>query len=163
MSEHRAQVRWRLAGGDFTGGRYSREHDWAFDGGAAMRASAAPANVRAPYSNPAFVDPEEAYVAAIASCHMLTFLHLASRAGIEVVGYEDDAVGHMTPNERGVPWVSTVVLTPRVTYGAGGAPDAGVEAGLHHRAHEECYIASSVRTAIRVEGAGDAPAAVPSG
>ena len=152
MSDHRAHVRWHLAGGEFTKGQYSREHAWTFDGGVTVPASASPSNVRVPFSNPACVDPEEAYVAAIASCHMLTFLYLASRDGLEVLSYEDEAVGRMTPNERGTPWVSSVVLAPRIVYGAGGAPSAEREAELHHRAHEGCFIANSVRTDIRVRG-----------
>jgi organic hydroperoxide reductase OsmC/OhrA len=108
------------------------------------------------------VDPEEAFVAAISSCHMLVFLLLAASAGIEVRGYEDDAVGHMTPNERGIPWVSTVVLSPRVTYADGRAPDPRREADLHHRAHEQCFVANSVRTEIVVRGVGVHAAAGPS-
>ena len=105
----------------------------------------------APYSNPANVDPEEAFVAAISSCHLLTFLYLASRKGIEVKRYEDSAVGTMTKNERGVPWVSKVVLRPRIEYGAGGPPSPEALAELHHAAHEQCFIANSVKTEIVVE------------
>jgi len=121
-------------------------------------ASPAPSSVPPPYSNPANVDPEEAYVAAIASCHMLTFLYVAYREGFEVVSYEDDAVGTMTKNERGVLWVSSVVLAPRIEYGEERAPSAEQEAHLHHRAHEECYIANSVKTEITVRAAREASA-----
>lgn len=150
MSEHRALVRWEHAGGPFLKSQYSRAHRWSFDGGLTVPASAAPSNVREPYSDPSAVDPEEAFVAAVASCHMLSFLYLAGREGFEVLGYEDDAVGYMTTNERGVKWVSTVDLSPRVAYAEGRAPDAAREADLHHHAHEQCYIANSVRTEIRV-------------
>ena len=153
MSEHRALVQWEHAGGDFVRRQYSRAHRWTFDGGITVPASASPSNVPLPFSDASAVDPEEAYVAAIASCHMLTFLFVAARDGIEVVRYEDDAVGHMTPNEHGVPWVSTVELAPRVTYAPGRAPEPAHEAELHHRAHEQCYIANSVRTEIRIVGA----------
>ena len=153
MSEHKAQIRWRISGGDFLKGRYSREHSWTFDGGVTVPASSAPSSVPAPYSNAANVDPEEAYVAAIASCHMLSFLYIAYREGFEVVSYEDDAVGTMAKNERGVLWVSSAVLTPRVEYGEGRAPSAEQEDHLHHRAHAECYIANSVRTEITVHAA----------
>ncbi len=153
MSEHVATIRWSLSGDDFVKGRYSREHTWEFDGGLTVPASAAPANVRAPFSNPDNVDPEEAFVASISSCHMLVFLYLAARAGVEVLGYTDEAVGRMTPNERGALWVSEVVLSPRIVYGGAAAPTAEVEAELHHRAHEECFIANSVRTRITVRGA----------
>src|SRR5215470_5188497 len=104
MSEHRCTISWKSHGGEFMKGRYSREHTWTFDGGQTVPASASPSVVRVPFSNPACVDPEEAYVASIASCHMLTFLHVARLAGFEIDSYEDEAVGHMTPNERRVPW-----------------------------------------------------------
>ena len=137
-------------GPEFSKGRYSREHTWSFDGGVTVPASSSPSVVRQPYSNPAAVDPEEAFVASIASCHMLTFVYLAGRRGFEVTSYEDDAVGHMTKNERGVPWVSSVVLHPRVVY-AGTAPTPHEEEQLHEESHLECYISQSVKTDIRVE------------
>jgi organic hydroperoxide reductase OsmC/OhrA len=130
-------------------GTYSREHVWAFDGGVTVPASSAPSAVKVPYSNPDNVDPEEAYTAAIASCHMLTFLYVAARQGIAVTSYEDDAVGTVTKNERGVPWVSSVVLHPRIQY-AGDAPSAEMLASLHHKAHDGCFIANSVKTEITV-------------
>ncbi len=148
MSQHTAIVRWSHDGGEFTKGRYSRAHTWMFDGGLTVPASPSPAVVRAPYSDASGVDPEEAFVASIASCHMLTFLYLASRAGFEVLSYEDHAVGTMTKNERRVPWVSEVVLSPRITYRE--APTPAREAELHHRAHEECFISNSVKTNIVV-------------
>ena len=153
MSEHRAVVRWDQSGGPFLKRQYSRAHSWSFDGGIIVAASASPANVPIPFADPAAVDPEEAYVASIASCHMLVFLWLAANEGIEVLRYEDSAVGRMTPNERGLQWVSSVDLAPRVVYAAGSAPGAARESDLHHRAHEQCYIANSVRTEIRVVAA----------
>jgi organic hydroperoxide reductase OsmC/OhrA len=151
MSEHKASITWAFSGGDFLKGRYSREHTWAFDGGVKIPASPSPSVVPAPYSNPAGVDPEEAFVAAIASCHMLTFLYLAGREGIEVTSYEDDAVGVMTKNENRVPWVSSVLLTPRVTYGADKAPSPEQERHLHEAAHHGCFISNSVKTEITVK------------
>lgn len=151
MSNHVAEVRWQLSGGDFRAGKYSREHVWQFDGGVTVPASPSPHVVREPYSNPANVDPEEAFVAAIASCHLLTFLYLASRRGLLVTSYADTALGVMTKNERGVRWVSRVVLRPRVEYGEGSQPSPEVEAELHHEAHEQCFISNSVKTAIVVE------------
>jgi organic hydroperoxide reductase OsmC/OhrA len=153
MSDHKAHISWRFSGGEFLKGRYSREHSWTFDGGVTVPASPSPSNVPAPYSNAANVDPEEAYVAAIASCHMLSFLYVAYRERVEVASYEDDAVGTMTKNERGALWVSRVVLSPRVEYAKGSAPTRGQETQLHHRAHAECYIANSVRTEIIVRAA----------
>jgi organic hydroperoxide reductase OsmC/OhrA len=136
--------------GEFLKGSYSREHTWTFDGGVTVPASPAPTSVKPPYSNAANVDPEEAFVAAISSCHMLTFLWVASRQGLEVTSYEDEAVGRMTKNERGILWVSSVVLRPRVAY-AGTYPTQEKEEELHHQAHEACYIANSVKTAITVD------------
>lgn len=150
MSAHRATVRWVLTGPDFTRGRYSREHTWTFDGGATVAASPAPSVVPAPWSNPAAVDPEEAFVASLASCHMLTFLWLASRAGFTCERYEDEAVGTMTKNERGVPWVSEVTLRPRIVWSGGKEPAPGDLERLHHDAHEQCFIANSVRTVIAI-------------
>jgi organic hydroperoxide reductase OsmC/OhrA len=98
------------------------------------------------------VDPEEAYVAAISSCHMLTFLYVAMRAGFVVESYEDDAVGVMRKNERGAIWVSAVTLSPRIVYGADKRPTAEDVAHLHHSAHEQCFIANSVKTEVRIAG-----------
>src|ERR1044071_6311765 len=110
MSEHKAIISWQRMSPDFLAGKYSREHTWTFDGGVVVPASPSPSVVPAPWSNPANVDPEEAFVAAISSCHMLTFLFLASRAGFQVDSYRDEAVGVMKKNERGVPWISAVTL-----------------------------------------------------
>ncbi len=151
MSEHRATIDWQRSGPDFLKGRYSREHTWSFDGGVTVPASPSPAVVPVPWSNPANVDPEEAFVAAVASCHMLTFVFLAARAGHEVERYRDEAVGVMTKNERGVPWVSTITLRPAITYGATGRPPPAEEARLHHLAHEQCFIANSIKTEVVVE------------
>jgi organic hydroperoxide reductase OsmC/OhrA len=151
MSEHKATVRWSHAQGEFLKGTFSRAHSWSFDGGVTVPASAAPSAVKPPLSNPANVDPEEAYVASIASCHMLTFLWAAYRKGIEVSSYEDEAVGILTKNEQGRLWISAVTLRPRIVF-AGTPPPADVVEQLHHAAHEGCYIANSVKTSITVEG-----------
>jgi len=152
MAEHKATVRWTLPGdGDaFLKGRYSREHTWTFDGGVTVPASPSPSVVPVPYSNPAGVDPEEAYVASIASCHMLTFLYVAMREGFVVERYEDDAVGVMRKNERGAIWVAAVTLRPRIVYGGEKRPAAADVDHLHHLAHEQCFIANSVKTEITV-------------
>lgn len=150
MSEHRALIRWERASADFTKGRYSREHTWTFDGGVTVPASPSPSVVPAPWANPANVDPEEAFVAAVASCHMLTFLHLASKAGFAVASYEDDAIGRMTKNAAGVPWVATIELRPRVGYAGQRRPTALEAQRLHAEAHEQCYISASIRTAVTV-------------
>jgi organic hydroperoxide reductase OsmC/OhrA len=153
MSKHTAIIRWNRASPDFLKGRYSREHTWTFDGGITVAASPAPSVVPAPYSNAANVDPEEAFVASVSSCHMLTFLYLASKAGFEIKSYEDEAVGMMTKNEKGVPWVSTITLHPRIVWGA-RRPTSVDEEHLHHGAHEQCYVANSIKTAVNVESAG---------
>lgn len=153
MAEHKTIIDWKCSGPDFLKGRYSREHTWSFDGGVTVPASPASSVVPVPWSNPAHVDPEEAFVASVASCHMLTFLFLAARAGYEVESYRDEAVGIMTKNERGVPWVSLITLRPVIAYGGEKRPDAAAVADLHHRAHEQCFIANSVKTEVKVEAA----------
>lgn len=150
MSEHRATVRWEQSGGPFAKRQYSRAHSWSFDGGLTVPAAASPHAVPAQFTDLAAVDPEEAYVASIASCHLLSFLPLAALAGFEVLHYEDEAVGRMTKNERGNYWVSEVELHPRITWAAGRAPDAAHVAALHHQAHDDCYIANSVRTVVKI-------------
>src|SRR5882724_2061944 len=122
MSEHKATIKWQRTGPDFLKGKYSREHTWTFDGGVTMPASPSPANVPEPWSNPAHVDPEEAYVASISSCHMLTYLFLACRRGFLVDAYEDEAFGVMTKNEKGAAWVSLVTLRPRIVYSGERSP-----------------------------------------
>ena len=153
MAEHKAMIRWASSGDGeaFLKGRFSRAHTWTFDGGLTVPAAAAPSVIPAPFSDPAGVDPEEAYVAAIASCHMMSFLYVAMRAGFVVERYEDDAVGAMLKNERGVIWVGAVTLRPRIDFGAGTRPTPAEVEQLHHRAHEQCFIANSVKTEITVE------------
>ena len=150
-NEHTATVTWKRNGPDFLKGKYSREHDWTFDGGLTVPASPSPSVVPAPWSNAAHVDPEEAFVASIASCHLLTFLWLASREGFQVDSYVDHAAGVMTKNERGVPWISRVTLRPQISWSGEKQPAAADLDRLHHRAHEQCFIANSVRTEIVVE------------
>lgn len=154
MAEHKAMIRWALPAGDgqaFLKGRFSRAHTWTFDGGLTVPASAAPSVIPAPFSDPAGVDPEEAYVAAIASCHMMSFLYVAMRAGFTVERYEDDAVGVMRKNEGGAIWVGAVTLRPRIAFGGSRHPTPAEVDRLHQRAHEECFIANSVKTAVTVE------------
>jgi organic hydroperoxide reductase OsmC/OhrA len=152
MSEHHASIHWSRTSPDFVKGRFSREHTWTFDGGLTVPASPSPSVVPAPWSNPASVDPEEAFVASVSSCHMLTFLWLASREGFEVDSYQDDAVGLMTKNEAGRMWVSVITLRPRIVWGGAKQPAPADLARLHHRAHEECFIANSIKSEVVVEG-----------
>ena len=152
MIQHAATVRWhRDPDADFVRNRYSRAHEWRFDGGAVVPASASPSVVRAPWSDPAGVDPEEGFVAAIASCHMLWFLSIAAAKGYVVDRYEDEAVGTMGKNAAGKEWVAEVVLRPRIVFGGERKPDAAALEALHHEAHAECFIASSVKSDNRVE------------
>ena len=113
--EYRATIRW-VAEGDVMKGQYSRAHDWEFDGGTPIRGSASPGIVPAPWSDAAAIDPEEAFVAALSSCHMLFFVDFARRAGFAVATYLDEAVGVMTRDADGRMWVSRVDLNPQVTW-----------------------------------------------
>lgn len=148
-----ATVTWQRAEGEpFVDNRYGRGHRWSFDGGVSFRASSSP-HVVPRFSDPAGVDPEEAFVASLASCHMLSFLYVAAKARLLVDAYADTALGVMEKNAAGKLWVARVTLRPRVTWGAGTAPDRATEQHLHHLAHEECFIANSVRTDVRCEPA----------
>src|ERR1051325_7579253 len=150
MSKQKATIDWKRSGPDFLKGKYSREHTWTFDGGLTVPASPSPSVVPAPWSNPAHVDPEEAFVAAISSCHMLTFVYLASRQGFVVDHYRDEAVGAMTKNEQGTPWISVVTLHPEIVYSGEKRPTPEETERLHHLAHQQCFIANSVKTEVTV-------------
>lgn len=148
MIEISAEITWqREAGVKFTDGRYSRAHLWRFDGGIEVPASASPHIVPLPFSKAENVDPEEAFVAALSSCHMLTFLDIARRKGFVIESYRDTASGVMEKNAAGKLVVSRVILNPIVRY-EGLGPDRATEEALHHRAHEDCFIANSVQTEI---------------
>jgi organic hydroperoxide reductase OsmC/OhrA len=142
------EIHWQRDGAVFTDKRYSRAHTWRFDGGQVVPASASPHIVPLPYSVEANVDPEEAYVAAISSCHMLTFLSLAAPKQIVIESYTDNATGVME-KVGGKLIVSRVELKPTIVY-AGDPPTAAMQAELHHMAHEQCFIANSVKTEIQV-------------
>ena len=146
MHTYTATIRW-ACDGDFQKGRYSRAHDWAFDGGAIVRASASPLSVPLPYSDEAAVDPEEAFVAAVSSCHMLWFLDLAKRAGFQVETYSDTAKGLMEGDPA--PWVTRVDLFPVIGW-TGQAPTSEQIEALHHDAHARCFIANSIKSEVVV-------------
>lgn len=150
MSEHIATVEWIRGDQTFIDNRYSRAHDWRFDGGARVRGSSAPTSVPLPMSDPAAVDPEEALVAALSSCHMLFFLAYAAKAGLVVDRYTDEATGVLGRDERGKTSITTVTLRPRVLF-VGDEPEIAVIDDLHHRAHQACYIANSIRAEVRIE------------
>ena len=149
MHRHTAEVEWRRGGAAFTDGRYSRRHEWRFDGGAVVAASASPLVVPVPLSDPAAVDPEEAFVASLASCHMLWFLSLAARRGWVVERYVDRAEGVLERDAGGKLAMTVVTLRPAVTFGGAGGPAAEELAALHEAAHAECFIANSVKTEVR--------------
>ena len=152
MSEYSATISWqRGASEPFVDQRYSRAHEWAFDGGVRVPASSSPHVVPLPFSVAEHVDPEEAFVAALSSCHMLTFLWLVARAGYLVESYRDEAVGVMEQNERGRQSITRVTLRPRVRFGGERRPDLAALERLHHQAHEECFIANSVNTVVTTE------------
>jgi organic hydroperoxide reductase OsmC/OhrA len=150
MSTYTATIRWkRNPSTDFAKGQYSRAHEWVFDGGAVVPASSSPHVVPAPWSDQAGVDPEEAFVASLSSCHMLFFVDFARRAGFVVDEYVDEAEGVLEKRADGKMAMTRVTLRPRVTWG-GDPPDEATIAGLHHRAHEECFIANSVTSDVTV-------------
>jgi organic hydroperoxide reductase OsmC/OhrA len=153
MSQHKATVSWKSDNENFLTGKFTRVHSWTFDGGAVVAASASPSVVPAPYSSTAGVDPEEAFVASVSSCHLLTFLHEARKAGFRVDAYDDEAVGEMTKNERGVPWISKITLNPRIVYGGDKRPSPEDVDQLHHKAHDFCFIAQSIKTDVIVGSA----------
>jgi organic hydroperoxide reductase OsmC/OhrA len=151
VSTYTATIRWtRGPSADFAKGQYSRAHEWAFDGGAVVAASPSPHIVPAPWSDPAGVDPEEAFVASLSSCHMLVFLDLARRDGWVVDGYVDEAEGVLEKRGDGKLAMTRVTLRPKITW-EGTWPSEAVIADLHHRAHETCFIANSVTTEVVVE------------
>lgn len=148
MSEHHAKVRWVRQSADFAYDTYNRAHEVSFkNGDIVLPASSAPEFK----GDAERVDPEEAFVASLSSCHMLTFLAICARKKLVVDGYEDDAVGTLDKNENRKLWMSRVVLRPRVRFAPGTAVDAAALAHLHHDAHENCFIALSVKTDVQVE------------
>lgn len=147
MSQHKARIAWRRTSDDFSLKGYTRDHTWMFDGGVSVEASAAPDYL----GSPDRVDPEQALVAALSSCHMLTFLAIASRRGLVVDRYSDDAVGTLEKDADGKLAITRVELRPAVVF-AGEAPEAHALDEMHHEAHERCFIASSVKTTVEVAG-----------
>jgi organic hydroperoxide reductase OsmC/OhrA len=150
-SEYTAEVHWSRGDAAFVDRRYSRRHVLRFDGGAEVAGSSSPHVVRSPYSDPAAVDPEEIYVAALASCHMLWFLDLAARRGIVVDRYVDHARGVMAKDARDKLVVTLVTLHPEVRCSGERVPNRDELDALHAAAHDECFLANSVKTEVRCE------------
>ena len=151
MHLHAASILWERGEEPFTDNLYPRAHRWRFDGGAEVPGSSSPHVVPAPLSDPSAVDPEEAFVAAIASCHMLWFLSLAAALGYRVDRYEDHAEGVMGRDGAGRMAITRVTLRPAVAFSGERRPAPGEIERLHHQAHERCFIANSVKTEIACE------------
>jgi organic hydroperoxide reductase OsmC/OhrA len=152
MAQHSSTILWqRVDNAVFVDHRYSRRHSWHFDGGAVVAGSSSPHVVQLPYSDAAAVDPEEAFVASLSSCHMLWFLDIAARAGWVVDSYRDEAMGTLARNDQGQQAMTRVVLRPAVQFAPGTAPSVDELQALHHRAHASCFIANSVKTEVVCE------------
>lgn len=150
MGAHGATIEWKRGDQPFVDKRYSRAHRWTFDGGAVVPGSSAPASVPVPMSDASAVDPEEAMIASLSSCHMLWFLAFAAKAGLVVDSYRDAASGELDRNEAGKSYLARVTLRP-VTVFSGRQPGQAELDALHHQAHEHCDMANSVRSTITVE------------
>jgi organic hydroperoxide reductase OsmC/OhrA len=146
-----ADVRWERGTEVFTDNRYSRRHTWRFDGGVEVPASSSPQVVRLPFSAADAVDPEEAFVAALSSCHMLSFLYLVAKRGFRADSYVDEATGELAKNAAGKLAMTRVTLHPHVVFSGEKLPSRQEVLEMHHQAHEDCYIASSVQTEVLCE------------
>ena len=146
-----ARISWEIDETDFTRGKYSRKHQWHFDSGTVVDASSSPDIVPVPYSDPNAVDPEEAFVAAISSCHMLWFLAIAARLGFNVRRYQDLATGTMGQNAKNKTVVTVVTLHPVIEWSGDVTPTREEITEIHHQAHEQCFIANSVNCEIKIE------------
>jgi len=151
MSIYTTVTHWQRGSQTYSDNRYSRRHDWAFDGGLVVPASSSPSVVPLPMSDAAAVDPEEAFVASLSSCHLLWFLDLARRAGWLVDDYRDAASGLLARDADGKLAMTEVTLRPAVRFGGERQPDAAEIERLHHAAHAQCFIANSVKTSVRCE------------
>jgi organic hydroperoxide reductase OsmC/OhrA len=151
MSQYYATIKWENSGPDFLKNEYSREHQWIFDGGTVIAATAAPSIVPAPWSNPEYVDPEEAFIASLSSCHMLFFIHIAAQRGFLLDAYSDDAEGTMEKNSDGKVAITRVVLHPKPVFSGNNIPDEDEISSMHHNAHKDCFIANSVTTVIEID------------
>ena len=151
MSEYSARISWCCDGTKFLDNVYSRRHLIVFDGGVVLPASSSPHVVPTPMSDESAVDPEEMFVASLSSCHMLWFLTMALKRKFSVESYSDDAIGVMEKNESGKMVMSVVTLRPKVVFSGELKPTKEQLEMLHHRAHEECFIANSVTTEVKCE------------
>jgi organic hydroperoxide reductase OsmC/OhrA len=151
MAEYKTVVTWSRGTAVFTDNRYSRGHRWLFDGGVEVPASSSPHVVPLPLSAAAAVDPEEAFVVSLSSCHMLAFLSIAAKQGLVVESYRDEAVGILAKDASGQLAMTLVTLHPEIRFGDRKQPTKEEEVALHHEAHEQCFIARSVKASVRCE------------
>jgi organic hydroperoxide reductase OsmC/OhrA len=151
MAQHTCTVLWHRDNASFTDHRYSRRHSWHFDGGTVVPASSSPHVVPLPYSDAGAVDPEEAFVASLSSCHMLWFLDIAARAGWVVESYRDEAIGTLARNAQGQQAMTRVLLRPAVQFASARQPTPQELDALHHQAHASCFLATSVKTEVLCE------------
>ncbi len=152
MQLFEAQVSWERGAQPFTDNRYSRAHAWQFDGGLRVPASSSPLSVPLPMSDAAGVDPEEALVAAVSSCHMLFFLSIAAQRGFVVDSYRDAALGTLGTNSDGRKAMTVITLRPAIAFSSERVPSAQDLEAIHHAAHERCYIANSIKADILIQG-----------
>lgn len=152
MARHSVVIEWERNGAVYSDRRYSRAHSWTFDGGLTVPASSSPHVVPPPLSVPANVDPEEAYVAALSSCHMLWFLDIAARRGFVVDSYRDEAEGFLEADDWKKLAITRVILHPHVEFKGSALPGDADVAALHHQAHDSCFLANSVKTVIETQG-----------
>ena len=151
MTEFSAFIEWKRNAAPFADKRFSRIHTWRFDGGITLPASASPHVVAAPYSSKEAIDPEEALVASLSACHMLSFLFVAAKQGFCVDSYSDNASGILAKNASGKYWVSRVTLKPQIAFSGERKPTDEEFQAMHRTAHEECFIANSVKTEVQCE------------
>lgn len=149
MADHKAKISWQRGNQIFIDNKYSRAHQWQFDEGVVVQASASPHIVPTPFSNPAAVDPEEAFIASLSSCHMLWFLSIAAKNNFCVDSYVDEAFGMMEKDVNGRAFIAKVVLHPKTEFSGDHVPDADEIKFMHHEAHQECFIANSVKTEVQ--------------
>jgi organic hydroperoxide reductase OsmC/OhrA len=154
MAEHKSVIIWSREGAAFIDNRYSRSHRWLFDGGVEVPASSSPQVVPLPLSVAAAVDPEEAFVVSLSSCHMLWFLSIAAQRGYLVENYRDEAVGLMAKDVSGKQAMTRVTLHPEAHFGGDHRPTADDVVAMHHEAHENCFISRSVKTEVHCEPVG---------
>ncbi len=152
MSEYYATINWKRAPDEiYSDNKYSRAHHWSFDGGVTVPASSSPHVVPLPYSVEENVDPEEAFIAALSSCHMLVFLSIAAKRRYVIDTYEDKAVGIMEADSEGRVSITKVTLRPNIKFSGDKQPTFAQLEKMHHQSHKECFIANSVKTEVVTE------------